>query len=52
MNVKSVEDMGKFLGEVLAIEPKNAIPEEGVPVKVCVRIELTTPPKKRCTSNH
>ncbi|KAI3933709.1 hypothetical protein MKW92_052575, partial [Papaver armeniacum] len=43
MNVKAVEEMGKLLGEVLAIEPPNAIPVDGVPVKVCVNIELTTP---------
>ncbi|XP_026406569.1 uncharacterized protein LOC113301953 [Papaver somniferum] len=43
MNVKSVEEMGKLLGEVLAIEPKKFIPEDGVTVKVCVRIDLKTP---------
>ncbi|XP_026395615.1 uncharacterized protein LOC113290225 isoform X2 [Papaver somniferum] len=43
MNVRSVEDMWKLLGEVLAIEPSNAIPIDGKPVKVCVNIELTTP---------
>ncbi|KAI3853850.1 hypothetical protein MKX03_001178, partial [Papaver bracteatum] len=43
MNMRSVEDMGKLLGEVLAIEPSNAIPVDGTPVKLCVNIELTTP---------
>ncbi|XP_026434565.1 uncharacterized protein LOC113332106 [Papaver somniferum] len=43
MTVKVVEEMGKLLGEVLAIEPKNAIPVGGVPVKVWVKIDLLKP---------
>lgn len=42
MNVKAVEEMGQLLGEVLVTAPTNAIQVEGIPVKIFVKIELTT----------
>ncbi|KAI3913805.1 hypothetical protein MKW92_018085, partial [Papaver armeniacum] len=43
MKVKIVEDMGRIMGEVRVIDPKDAIPAPGKTVKVCVKINLLTP---------
>ncbi|XP_026416709.1 uncharacterized protein LOC113312172 [Papaver somniferum] len=46
MNVSVVTKIGSIMGEVVAIDPKDAIPVGGFPVKVCVNIYLTNPMRR------
>ncbi|XP_026455509.1 uncharacterized protein LOC113356558 [Papaver somniferum] len=41
VNVAAVTKIGELMGQVISIEPKDAIPNGSDPVKVCVNIGLT-----------
>lgn len=43
MNVKAVEAMGKLMGDVIAIDPPNAIPTADEPV---MQININSPPRR------
>lgn len=46
MNVESVRKMGSLMGEVIAIDPPNAILNARDPVKVRVIIDINNPMRR------
>ncbi|XP_026451473.1 uncharacterized protein LOC113351753 [Papaver somniferum] len=43
MNVSDVTKIGEIMGEVVKIELENVVPVDGVPVKVCVYVDICNP---------
>ncbi|XP_026459304.1 uncharacterized protein LOC113359963 [Papaver somniferum] len=53
MNVTSMTKTAQVMGEVIAIEPEDAIPIGSDPVRVCVNVDMSMPMRRgvKCSTN-